>query len=176
MNKLHYLPCAGLMVFMLAQLGCTSVGPLTYRLAHNPPPVLVELRHEHGMRVEVWNIRDKPYKKKYFQGGKKVKEEIFTEDGRLYAEDTILPNGMEISKMFDERGRLKTISKNTPGNPEWHFFQVYNPDGSVKIQGKWRPLISPDQAKKAGIAEQIERGFDHIPPGGILPIPSPNQH
>ncbi len=164
------------LVLILMLSSCTSVGPITYRLAHNPPPTLVSVRYEHGMKIETWHISNKPYKKKYFQSGKKVKEEIFTEDGRLYVEDTILSNGMELSKIFDERGRLKSLSENVPGNPEWHRSKVYNPDGSVKIQGKWHPLISPGQAKAAGISEQIECGFDRIPPGGTLPKPSPTQH
>jgi len=121
------------------------------------------------MKIETWHISGKPYSKVYIKDGKKIKKEIFTEDGRLYAEDVILPNGMTISKIFDEQGRLKSLSKDMPGNPAWHYSEVYNPDGSVKIRGKWFPSLSPSQIKASGIYEQIERGFDRIPAGGVLP-------
>lgn|GEM_PF-3418271 len=170
MKTWHYMTSRVLyLVPMLILSHCSSVGPLTYRLSHNPPQTLVAVQHERGMKIETWHISGKPYSKVYIKDGKKIKKEIFTEDGRLYAEDVILPNGMTISKIFDEQGRLKSLSKDMPGNPAWHYSEVYNPDGSVKIRGKWFPSLSPSQIKASGIYEQIERGFDRIPAGGVLP-------
>ncbi|WP_395752551.1 hypothetical protein [Prosthecobacter sp.] len=174
MNKPFYLSSAAILLMVFVASGCVPVGSLTKRLAKGPPPVLAEVRNDGGMRVEVWQIKGRPYKKTYIKDGKKVREEIFTEDGRLSVERVNLASGIKISKMFDEKGRLKSLSKDVPGSPVWHFFEVYKPDGSVQVPGRWRPSISPKQAKEAGIFEQVSRGFDEMPPNGAVPIASQN--
>ena len=145
--------CVSAFALMLTASGCLGVGPLTRRVIYSRPAELVAVVETHGTRMEVWHIEGKPFKKIYIKNGRKVKEEIFTADGKLYVVGILLADGTWVDKYFSPNGVLKGLTKERPGNPSWYFSESYHPDGTVNIPGKWRPLLTPEQIKAYGVPD-----------------------